>query len=94
MEIAPQRSPLDGPTAFEENPWDLAGECQQRFVELSQVGVEPIVAGLPASRRFITRDVEHGKIVRRLLLAAQLRELIADIGGGVLADDTLALIHG
>jgi len=51
MEIASQRSPLDGPAVFEESLWDLAGEKrQQRFVELGQVGVESIVAGSPALR--------------------------------------------
>ena len=77
-----------------EYPWGLAGKCQQRFVELGQVGVEPIVARSPACRSLITSDVEHCEIVCRLLLVAELRELIADIGGGVLADNALTLVDG
>jgi hypothetical protein len=78
----------------ESGIWGLAGKCQQRFVELGQVGVEPIVARSPAFRSLITSDVEHGKIVCPPLLVAQLRELIADISGGVLADYALTLIDG
>src|SRR6267143_341509 len=77
------------PSAFGKYPRGLAGKCQQRFVELGQVRVEPIVARSPACRSLITSDVEHCEIVCRLLLVAELRELIADIGGGVLADNAL-----
>ncbi len=72
----------------------LARKCQQRFVELGQVGVHSIVTGSPACRSVIWSDVEHGKIVCRHLLVAQLRELIADIRSGVLTDDALTLLDG
>src|SRR5260370_20481187 len=93
MEIAPQRRPLDGPTAFGESLWESTRKCQQRFVELGQVGVQPVVAGSPASRSLTRREVEHRKIVCRHALVGQLWELLADIGDAVPADDALTLAH-
>src|SRR5712692_6500245 len=92
MEIARERSPLVCPAVLRETTGELARKCQKRFVELGQVGVEPVIAGAPSYGRLIRWEIEHGEVVCRRLLIGQFRELIADISGGVLADDALAFV--
>ena len=74
----------------------LAGKGQQRFVQLGQVGVEPVVSGAPAERSFVRGKIQHGEVVCCLPIA-QLGKLLPDKGGGVVTHYAFAFLdrqHG
>src|SRR5713226_3531361 len=93
MEIARHLGRLEG-LMDSKRPRGLVRECQQRFVECGQVGIEPVVAGSPANRSLCRWTVEHGKIVGGHLFRGEFRKLLADISGAVLAHDALTLLDG
>ena len=72
----------------------LARKRKKRIVYLVEVRVNPIVARAPSRCGFIGPEADYCKIVRGILIIAQVREAFSNISGRVLADDPFTLIHG
>src|SRR5262252_5183384 len=71
----------------------LAGEREQRFVQLIEIRIHSIIPRLPWSFRFFRVEPNHRIIAGGLWVVAKVRKVLSHVCRRMVLNDRFALIH-